>query len=161
MDEMNYCTKRGHKLELKFLEGEGEIPFCEECHEFRFPTFSSAVSLIIYNEKRDKMLLAYKAGYNHVAYIAGYLKKGESAEEAVIRELKEETGLDALSLHINGTAYFARSNTLMISFTVIVKEEKIVVDKELEDAKFYPLEEAVSLMAKDSLVYQFYTKYHL
>ena len=40
---MKYCVECGTKLIYKELENEGMIPYCEKCHEYRFPIFSSAV----------------------------------------------------------------------------------------------------------------------
>ena len=46
---MKYCYECGTKLTEKFLENEGMIPYCETCQEFRFPIFSTAVSMEIFN----------------------------------------------------------------------------------------------------------------
>ena len=52
---MKYCVECGTKLIYKELENEGMIPYCEKCHEYRFPIFSSAVSMIILNPDKSKL----------------------------------------------------------------------------------------------------------
>lgn len=54
---MNYCMECGTKLELRHLENEGEIPFCSQCNQFRFPIFNTAVSMICIDVKNQKILL--------------------------------------------------------------------------------------------------------
>ena len=89
-----YCSECGNKLELKALDNEGIIPYCKRCNEFKFPKYSVAVSMIVINEENNKILLIQQ--YNKPVYIlvAGYVNKGESLEEALKREIKEETGME-------------------------------------------------------------------
>ena len=51
MDQKNmeYCMFCGTKLKDRELEGEGMIPFCEKCGDYRFPVFNTAVSMIVTN----------------------------------------------------------------------------------------------------------------
>lgn len=51
---MKYCSTCGHPLILK--EHEGRIPYCEQCQEYRFPVFSTAVSMVVLNPEKDKIL---------------------------------------------------------------------------------------------------------
>ena len=47
---MRYCPACGGRLEEKYLEGEGrEIPYCTACGEYRFPIYSTAVSMEIFS----------------------------------------------------------------------------------------------------------------
>ena len=50
---MEYCYKCGNKLTEKECincgVNEGKVPYCENCAEFRFPIFNTAVSTVIYN----------------------------------------------------------------------------------------------------------------
>ena len=59
---MNYCMECGTKLELRHLENEGEIPFCSQCNQFRFPIFNTAVSMICIDVKNQKILLIKQYG---------------------------------------------------------------------------------------------------
>lgn len=73
---MKYCYECGTKLTEKFLEGEGIIPYCENCRRFRFPIFNTAVSMEVYNPRRDKLLLIQQYGRKHYVLVAGYVNRG-------------------------------------------------------------------------------------
>ena len=90
---MNYCMECGTKLELRHLENEGEIPFCSQCNQFRFPIFNTAVSMICIDVKNQKILLIKQYGRPDYILVAGYISRGEDAEAAVKREVFEETGM--------------------------------------------------------------------
>jgi 8-oxo-dGTP pyrophosphatase MutT (NUDIX family) len=83
----------GTKLEIRELENEGMIPFCPKCEAFRFPQYNVAVSMITVNEATDKILLIQQYGRPSYVLVAGYVTKGESMEDAVRREIREETAL--------------------------------------------------------------------
>ena len=91
--EMKYCMHCGHKLDEKYLMGEGMVPYCPECQEFRFPVYNTAVSMIVMNKELDKVLLIKQYGRDSYILVAGYVNKGEDAEDAVKREVGEEMGL--------------------------------------------------------------------
>ena len=81
---MNYCMECGTKLELRHLENEGEIPFCSQCNQFRFPIFNTAVSMICIDVKNQKILLIKQYGRPDYILVAGYISRGEDAEERSI-----------------------------------------------------------------------------
>lgn len=56
-NNMSYCFQCGNKLINKQCNNEGEIPYCNKCEMFRFPTFSSAISAIILNPDKIKYYL--------------------------------------------------------------------------------------------------------
>ena len=121
---MSYCQECGTKLIRKELENEGLIPFCPHCNEFRVPMFYIAVSMIVINEEKQKILLIKQYGKDYFRLVAGYVNKEENLENAAVRELKEETGMSADRIRFNRSQYFEPSNTLMCNFTVFVKDDR-------------------------------------
>ena len=79
----------GCKLDEKYLMGEGMVPYCPQCQEFRFPVYNTAVSMIVMNKELDKVLLIKQYGRDSYILVAGYVNKGEDAEDAVKREVGE------------------------------------------------------------------------
>ncbi|SFA90259.1 NAD+ diphosphatase [Acetitomaculum ruminis DSM 5522] len=159
MDE-KYCVKCGEKLVLKELETEGMVPFCNKCKEFRFPKYNVAVSMIVINKENNSILLIKQYGKDAFILVAGYVNKGERAEEAVLRELKEETGMRAVDLIFNQTSYFEPSNTLMCNFTVFVDDDKeMTPNKEIDFYKWFSFEEAAKNIMKGSLAQKFLNAY--
>ena len=136
-----YCVECGTKLIEKELENEEMIPYCENCKQYRFPMFNVAVSLIVIDERKDKILLIKQYGRDHYILVAGYVTKGECVEDTVRRELKEETGMEVHSMVFNQTQYFAPSNTLMCNFTVFVKDGSTIhVNHEIDSYSWFSKE---------------------
>ena len=54
---MEFCQHCGMQLVEKMLEHEGQVPYCENCQAFHFPQHDLAVSMIVYDEQMQKILL--------------------------------------------------------------------------------------------------------
>lgn len=160
MQSMNYCVQCGTKLIEKELAGEGMVPYCTSCQEFRFPYFNVAVSMIVKNPAEDKILLIQQYGRKDYILVAGYVNKGEDAEHAVARELQEETGLKAGNIRFNRSHYFAPSNTLMLNFSCTVERESLAeLTDEVDSAKWFSIEDAKENIKKNSLAQQFLNEF--
>ena len=157
--EMNYCMQCGSRLQLREHGAEGLTPYCESCGEFRYPVFNTAVSMIVMNEARDRVLLIRQYGRPSYILVAGYVNKGEDAEDAAARELMEELGLRARSVSFNRSRYFARSNTLMLNFTVTVEETEAHPNAEVDDWSWFTIEEARANIRPGSLAEAFLKGY--
>ena len=140
--KMNYCMQCGAKLTTRHLDLEGEVPYCETCGEFRFPVFSTAVSMIVTTRERDKILLIKQYGRDSYILVAGYVNKGEDAEDAVVREVREEMGLKVTEVHFNHSRYFEPSNVLMLNFTAIVEDTRVHENREIDSYRWFTLQEA-------------------
>ena len=157
--EMNYCMTCGTKLVKRHLDGEGDVPYCETCGEFRFPVFNTAVSMIVMNEDRSKIVLIKQYGRPHYILVAGYVNKGEDAEDAAVREVKEEMGLDVTSIHFNHSHYFEPSNTLMLNFTVTVAGDSPTPNREIDSYAWFTPDEARANIRPNSLAEKFLNAY--
>lgn len=158
---MRYCMECGTRLKDKFLKNEGMIPYCEACKAFRFPVFSTAVSMEVLNPDRDKILLIKQYGRDRYILVAGYVNKGENAEDTVVREVREELGLTVTELHFEKSEYFAPSNTLMLNFSCVVDSENLshVSKEEIDSCRWFTLEEAAENIAEGSLAGKFLTRF--
>ena len=156
---MKCCYECGTLLELKFLEHEGMIPYCNKCNEFRFPIFSSAVSMIITNMDESKFLLVKQYGKDFYRFVAGYINKGESAEEALERELMEEVSLKAYSFKPLKTSYFGKSNTLMINYLVKVNDLNVKPNYEIDSYAWIDRNEVLKNLDEAKLAFKFFEFY--
>lgn len=152
---MNYCMECGTKLKRKPLKGEGEIPYCEHCRSFLFPVFSTACSMIVMNPKKTKILLIQQYGREDYILVAGYVNKGEDAETAALREIREELGVEAADIRFNRTHYFGPSNTLMINFRILLDSEEIHPNEEIDSWQWFSLEEVRERVRPNSLARDF------
>ena len=136
-----YCYKCGTKLELKEIEHEGLIPYCSKCNKFIFPTFNSAVSLIVIH--KDKILLIKQYGKDANILVAGYINYKENAEEAVYRELKEEMNLVPSKIVFNKTEFYEPSDTLMHNYICYVDDiSNLKTDYEIDSYEWYSYKDA-------------------
>ena len=85
----SYCTECGTLLVEKELEGEGLVPYCEKCGQYRFPLYNVAVSMIVIDESTGKILLIQQYGRPVYILVAGYVNRGERIEDAAVREIFE------------------------------------------------------------------------
>ena len=146
-----FCTECGEKLTLMFANGEGLVPYCKNCKEFRFPQFATAVSMVVTNRAKDKILLARHKGESEYILFAGYVKKGETAEKAVTREFKEETKLNTVKYRYMSSRYHEPRNVLMLNFLIVAEDGEPVLDlNELDEVKWFELSDAVDAVKKDS-----------
>lgn len=157
---MKHCMECGTKLTTQYLENEGDIPYCTNCKAYRFSVFNTAVSMIVLNPKRNKILLIKQYGGKDYILVAGYVNKGESAENAVIREVKEELGMEVMELHYNKSMYYEKSNTLMLNFSCVISNESLEnMTTEVDEAMWFTFEEAKDNVKRDSLAQYFLLDY--
>lgn len=158
-EEMTHCMVCGAPLEKKYLKDEGEVPYCPKCETFRFPVFSVAVSMIVLNRARDRVLLIKQYHRDRYILVAGYVNKGEDAENTVRREVMEEMGLPVIEAHFNRSHYFKPTNTLMLNFTVVVDVMAPSPNWEIDDWRWFTIEEARKNITSPSLAKDFLDGY--
>ena len=151
-----YCPVCGEKLALFVHEQEGLVPYCKHCGEFRFPQFATAVSMVVVNRAKDKVLLAKQNGQEDYILFAGYVKKGETAEKTVTREFREETKLNVVKYKYMSSLYHEPHNVLMLNFLVVAENGEITLDKsELADAQWFDFDTALQVIRKQSVAETF------
>lgn len=142
-----YCPTCGTKLTLKPAGDDGEIPYCEQCEKFWFPTFPDCVIVLVANAQYQIVLA--KMPYLSEQYkslISGYMKPGENAEAAALREVKEELGLSGTSIDYAGTYWLPKHQMMMHGFIVQVADDQLVLSAELESAEWVSVAEAPARM---------------
>lgn len=125
---------------------------CPGCGWTFYPRLSPAVIVLV---TRGTDLLLIRAPHftqGWYSTVAGYIEPGESAEEAVVREIREETGVE-----VRGVRYFRSQpwpfpNQLMLGFFAQYRSGEIRVDRrELEDARWFSASALPPLPRKISL----------
>lgn len=151
---MKYCLECGATLTSKVCADEGMVSFCEACQAFRFEPFSVSILMVLFNKDKTKICLL-RQNYVHTEYavlIAGYVKKGETLEQTVYREVFEETGLSVAQMAYVSSQYHEKSGALMVCFWGISVDEKInVVSSEVDLAAWVNKAEALSFMRPNSM----------
>ena len=131
-----FCGKCGAKTKQKLDERALE---CTRCDSVIYPKISPAVIAAIVCG--DKILLARGANWPGDWYscIAGYVDVGESLEDALRREAKEEVGIDLKNIRYYKSQPWPLSGSMMIGFIAEADDmQPIILDKkEIADAKWF------------------------
>ena len=155
-----HCRECGCELIEKELKGEGCVPYCTRCGEFRFPMYNVAVSMIVINRQTRTILLIRQYGRPSFILVAGYVNRGEPLEQAVVREIKEETGMTAERIRFIRTRFFERSNTLMCNFTACVADDsEWNPNSEIDSAEWFTFDKARENIRPNSLAAYFLNAY--
>ena len=93
-------------------------------------------------EYRGQVLLARNAAWpsKMFALITGFMEAGETPQDGIVREIKEETQLDTRSLALVGVYDFQRMNQVIIAFHTVCTGE-VKLSPELIDYRLYDLPE--------------------
>lgn len=111
---------------------------CPVCLLAFYPRISPSMIVLIHKE--DHLLMARSAHFPPGVYglIAGFVEAGESIEETVHREVKEEVGLEIDDLHYFGSQAWPFPDSLMIAFTARYKSGELIINPvEIETAGWY------------------------
>jgi len=111
---------------------------CTACGFTSYPRLSPAVIMLV--ERDGKALLARNARTRmpFSSTLAGFVEVGESLEEAVAREVREEAGIEIADIRYFGSQPWPFTNSLMIGFTARWASGEIHEDPvEIMDAQWY------------------------
>nr|WP_321451589.1 NAD(+) diphosphatase [uncultured Carboxylicivirga sp.] len=131
-----FCGKCGSQTKA---QEEERALFCPSCQNMIYPQIAPAIIVAIFCN--DKLLLAHNANFREGFYslVAGYVDIGESIEDAVRREVREEVGLKIKNIRYYNSQPWPYSGSMMIGFIAEAEEgQTIQVDnKEIEHADWY------------------------
>lgn len=131
-----FCGACGHPTE----EGEGGKAFrCSACGHMMFPKVSPAI--IVQVSRGNEILLGRSTRHPPGFYsvLAGFVDPGESLEEAVHREIKEESGISVKNVSYFGSQPWPFPDSLMVGFTAEYAEGDIRTDDdEIEEVHWFP-----------------------
>jgi len=126
---------------------------CPECGRMEFPRICPAVITLITDDE-NRILLAhnkrFKAGvYSH---ISGFNEAGETLEETVIREIREEVSIEVKDIVYIKSQPWPFPSSLMLGFKARYSSGTIKPDgEEIEDAKWFTKDNLPVLPSEGSL----------
>ena len=118
----------------------GHVLVCTNpsCRHEQFPRIDPAIIVLVSDGERA--LLGRQASWPVGRYstIAGFVEPGESLEDAVVREVFEETGIEVDRIEYQSSQPWPFPASLMLGFTAhAVTTEVHLRDQELEDARWF------------------------
>ena len=138
--QANFCLYCGSPLHLVDIAGQTRRRCSAAgCAYVYWDNPIPVVAAIV--EMDGAVILARNQGWPEHMFglISGFLEKGETPEAAILREVREELGLDAVTAHFVGYYPFFEMNQLLLAFHVPVQGE-IVLNEELAAIKRVPVE---------------------
>ncbi|OZA93546.1 NAD(+) diphosphatase [Altererythrobacter sp. H2] len=121
---------------------------CDACGADHFPRTDPVTIMLVEHADGDRLLLGRQPRFPPRIFsaLAGFVEPGETIEEAVAREIKEEAGLTVRDVRYLASQPWPFPSQLMIGCTSIAVDDDIVIDEtELEEARWFTraeLEEA-------------------
>lgn len=147
--KFKYCPLCGNKLIKKYSWDEGGVPYCVNDDIMYFDTPKPCIVVAVI---KDEYVLLLKQSYifkNSKVLLSGYVCNGETVENAVHREVKEEAGIYINDLKYLGSDYLENKDIVMLTFMAKYKEGALKKSKEVEWLDWIPLKEAIGHMEED------------
>jgi NAD+ diphosphatase len=135
-----FCANCGTRTAMKEGGWKRDCPNCKVEH---FPRTDPVVIMLV--TSGDKCLLGRQKQFPPGMYscLAGFVEAAETIEDAVRREILEESGIRCTDVNYYMTQPWPYPSSLMIGCTARATSEDIVVDRtELEDARWFDRDEA-------------------
>ncbi|OPX99201.1 MAG: NADH pyrophosphatase [Syntrophorhabdus sp. PtaU1.Bin002] len=144
-----YCSRCGTKNELKIGE---RAKICPACNALSFPRISPAVIVLVERGRRVLLARASRFMRNWYSVLAGFVEPGETLEDVVRREVKEETGIDVKDIRYFGSQPWPFPDSLMVAFTAKHAGGEIQVDgTEIVEAQWFEYDRLPDIPGKISI----------
>jgi NAD+ diphosphatase len=130
-----FCAKCGAK---SLMADAGYRRHCEGCGTDHFPRTDPVVIMAV--RHGDKLLLGRQSSWPPGMYssLAGFMEPGEPIEDAVRREVFEESGIKVGAVHYVTSQPWPYPSSLMIGMIGEAETTELKIDKaELEDARWF------------------------
>lgn len=144
-----YCGCCGHKSIDKKDE---RAKICPNCGNTVYPRISPATITAVIRD--GQILLAHNSNFKKDLYslIAGFVEPGETLEQCVEREIKEEVGIKVKNIRYFSSQPWSFPDSLMMAFTAEYDSGEIMVDnREITDAAWYKAESLPDIPSTDSV----------
>ncbi|WP_373897174.1 NAD(+) diphosphatase [Haloimpatiens sp. FM7315] len=149
--KFKFCPLCGRELKERYSFDEGGVPYCEYDDIMYFDTPKPCVVVAVI--KGDKILLL-KQSYiykNSKVLVSGYVTNGETVEDTVLREVKEETGITVGNIKYLGSTYLKKKEILMLTYMAKYIEGDINKSSEVEWVDWSNIEDALCEMSEDEI----------
>lgn len=130
-----YCGGCGSLTEEKRNE---RAKICPKCALTVFPRMSPAMIVAVRRETQILLARAPRFPEGLYSVLAGFVEPGESLEQCVQREVREEVGLEVRSIRYFGSQPWPFPNSLMVAFTAEYAGGEVRIDgTEIVDAGWF------------------------
>ena len=141
-----YCSVCGEPTEMG---RGGHVRHCGSCGAEHFPRTDPVAIMLVHDE--DLCLLGQSRGrlsrMRMYSALAGFMDQGESIEEAVAREVREEAGIEVKNVRYHSSQPWPFPSSLMIGCHAEAATTEIRIDaEEMTDVRWFSREEVIDAM---------------
>lgn len=125
---------------------------CEACELLFYPRIAPAIIVLV--RRGPQALLARSARFATGMYstLAGFVEPGESLEETLVREVREEVGIEVTNIRYFGSQPWPFPHSLMVGFVADYAGGELRVDGlEIVDAAWFSPDELPAVPPKLSI----------
>jgi len=133
--EHQFCGACGRPMEVD--SGERAMR-CRPCRAINYPRISPCIIVLI--TRGEELLLARNANFPRAMYstLAGFIEAGETAEQTLVREVREEVSLEVENIRYFSSQSWPFPNQLMLGFFADYAGGDIICDlTEIADAQWF------------------------
>lgn len=144
-----YCGRCGSPTEERHDE---RSKVCPNCGLVCYPRISPAVIVAVTSQ--NKILLAKSSRFksNMYSVLAGFVETGETFEDCIRREIKEEANIEVKNISYFGSQPWPFPDSLMVGFTAEYASGELRADGvEIVDLKWFTADEIPSIPGKWSI----------
>lgn len=151
--DYRFCPRCATELQVSDTDGRDRRR-CPACGFVHWNNPAPVVAGLV--QVGDMMLMARNAAWppKTFALITGFLEAGETPEQGIVREVKEETNLDVDRTELIGVYEFMRKNELIIAYHVMAYGEvtlspELVEYRMVEPAQMKPWRAGTGMAVAD------------
>ena len=154
LTQTRFCPQCGNKLFLGCNENESSL-VCRECENIIFPRINPCIIVLVTRGEEILLALHRHRTTKYYSCLAGFMEAGESAEQAVRREIMEETGIIVKNIRYFGSQSWPFPSQLMLGFTAEYESGEIhIQESELQRAAWFPRDNCPATPPKGSIAYR-------
>lgn len=147
-----YCGRCGAGT---YEKSDEYAKVCPECGLASYPRISPVVIVAVVKDKEILLVRSNHFKTDFYTVISGFVEPGETLEECLRREVKEEVGVAVKNISYFGSQSWPFPNSLMVAFTAEYDGGEIITDEEeIKDAKWFTKEDLPDLPNSISIARQ-------
>lgn len=144
--QQRFCGVCGSDMHPEEL---GRSRACSSCGNVVYPVTNPCVIMLVEHEGKALLGRQHSWAKHRYSTLAGFVEPGETLEEAVKREVYEETGVDVCTtdLRYEGSQPWPFPSSLMVAFSGTARSDEIMLNRsEMEDARWFSAREVDDML---------------
>jgi NAD+ diphosphatase len=134
-----FCGRCGTAMKEKHIKEHTKI--CPSCHLRHYPRISPCVIISIRKDNHILLARGLNAPKGKFSNIAGFVEAGETLEQAVAREIREEVGIEVKNIRYASSQPWSFPHQLMVGFFADYESGDITpAPGEIDEADWYPID---------------------